>query len=72
MRNTNQLKRNLMIKEDINKYESAGSPSFEVFKNALSVGWHLRKIQEADSTFMDRPEDWDKFVEWCKRHNLKK
>lgn len=48
------------------------SKSFEVFQNAISVGWHLRKIQEADPTFMDKKEDWEKFIEWLERHNIKK
>lgn len=43
---------------------------FEVMVNALSVGWHLRKIMEASPDPMSR-EEWDKFVYWCERHNIK-
>ena len=61
-----------MSKLNTKLYESKGSSSFEVFKNALSVGFHFRKIQEADPTFMDNPEDCKRFLEWMKRHKLMK
>lgn len=44
--------------------------NYEVLYNALSVGWHLRKIAEADSEPMNK-EQWKKFVGWMERHNLK-
>ncbi len=59
-----------MSTENNKLYEEKGNKSFEVFKNALSVGWHLRKIQEADPTFMDDPKDTEKFLQWMKRHQL--
>lgn len=43
--------------------------SFEVFYNSLSVGWHLRKIAEADQEPMT-PEQWVRFVGWMQRHHL--
>ena len=44
--------------------------NFEVLYNALSVGWHLRKIAEVDPEPMT-PEQWARFVGWLERHNLK-
>jgi hypothetical protein len=44
--------------------------SFEVFYNSLSVGWHLRRVAEADPQPMTA-EQWDRFVGWMERHNLK-
>lgn len=44
---------------------------YEVFYNALSVGWHLRKIAEAAPGFMDDQENWERFVGWMERHDLK-
>lgn len=44
--------------------------SFEVFYNSLSVGWHLRRIVEADGEPMTK-EQFTKFVGWMERHNLK-
>lgn len=46
-------------------------PSFEIFINALSVGWHLRKIMEADENLIKDKEMYDYFIYWLERHNIK-
>lgn len=60
------------MKTDNKLYEEKGHKSFEIFKNALSVGWHLRKVQEADPTFLDDPKDYKSFIGWLERHQIKK
>ena len=51
--------------------EKRTNTSFEVFYNALSVGWHLRRIAEADPQFMADKVKWNRFVGWMERHSLK-
>ena len=46
--------------------------SFEIFINALSVGYHIGKISETDPDFMKDLQSWEKFVSWMERHNIKK
>lgn len=43
---------------------------FEVFYNALSVGWHLRKIKEVYPELLEDPEDFRRFLVWLERHKL--
>ena len=49
----------------------------EIMENALSVGWHLAKIYEADPEILESLEQWEKFSKWLRRHfntgeNIKK
>lgn len=46
-----------------------GEKYFEIFYNALSVGWHLRKIMEIDDGFIG--DNYEKFAGWLSRHNIK-
>lgn len=48
---------------------SKSSKSFEVLYNALSVGWHLRRIKEADPELLKDPEEFERFMGWLERHN---
>lgn len=41
---------------------------FEVFLNALSVGWHLNSSKMEPMN----EEQWDLFTTWMERHGLKK
>jgi len=54
------------------KYDPKKHKSFEIFYNALSVGWHLQKIADADPNFMAGDELWERFTGWMNRHALKK
>lgn len=45
--------------------------SFEIFYNTLSIGWHLRKVAEADPDFKLEGDSFDKFIKWLERHQLK-
>ncbi len=44
---------------------------FSIFLNALSIGWHLRKIMEAKPDLMKDKELYDKFIYWLERHEIK-
>ena len=44
---------------------------FEVFYNALSVGWHLSKIVELDESLLLDTKHWKLFKQWLERHNCK-
>jgi hypothetical protein len=44
---------------------------FEIFYNALSVGWHLRKIVELEPDMLCDTIRYDKFIGWLERHNIK-
>ncbi len=45
--------------------------NFEILYNALSVGWHLAKIKEAAPELLKDPKDFERFLKWLERHNLK-
>lgn len=47
------------------------SKEFEILYNALSVGWHLRKIKEAWPEALEDPEEFRYFLKWLDRHGLK-
>ncbi len=44
---------------------------FEIFYNALSVGWHLRKIKEVNPELLKNEKEWIRFMGWLERHDLK-
>ena len=43
---------------------------FEIMYNALSVGWHLRRIMEAVKEKSLTKEERKRFVGWLKRHKI--
>lgn len=43
--------------------------NFEVFYNALSIGWHLRKIKEVAPDLLLNLKDYERFEGWLERHN---
>ena len=45
--------------------------SFSIFYDALSVGWHLRRIMELEPDIVSKQELYDKFLGWLGRHNIK-
>ena len=44
---------------------------FDIFYNALSVGWHLAKIMEIEPKLIKDIKDWKKLVGWLERHKIK-
>jgi len=44
--------------------------SFWMFKNAISVGYHLRVLQELDSEFMGDKDTVEAFLKWMKVHKM--
>jgi hypothetical protein len=49
------------------KFSEVDDVHNEIFNNALSVGWHLRRATER-AEFLKRPEYWDVFTIWLERH----
>lgn len=47
------------------------SNEFEILYNALSVGWHLRKIKEVAPELLENEEDFNRFIGWLERHKCK-
>ena len=45
---------------------------FEILYNALSVGWHLRKILEISPNIIDSQVEYDRFILWMTRHKILK
>jgi hypothetical protein len=41
---------------------------FEIFYNALSIGWHLKKVLEIEPKLLDDPILYNKFLFWLERH----
>lgn len=41
---------------------------FEILYNALSLGWHLRKITEISPDILSTTENKDRFDAWLARH----
>ena len=47
------------------------SKEFIILYNALSVGWHLRRIIEAEPGIVSDPRHYQRFIAWLERHNIK-
>lgn len=54
-----------------NPATSDSKKSFEIFRNALSIGWHLNKIMDLEPDILKDKESWDRFVKWLERHKVK-
>ena len=52
------------------KFTEDHERDFTIFINALSVGWHLRKIVEAESTIIWDDKDFSKLLDWLEKHQL--
>lgn len=46
---------------------TSGSKDNAIFNNALSVGWHLRRVVEQSDFLLD-DNNWKDFVVWMERH----
>jgi len=44
---------------------------FEIMYNALSVGWHLRKIMEIEPEIVNDEKLYKRFIAWLDRHEVK-
>ena len=44
--------------------------NFEIFYNALSVGWHLAKIMSLDKDMVSETPEYEKFIKWLGRHDI--
>ena len=51
---------------DIQEFET--NDDFEIMYNALSVGWHLRKIAEINPMIVSSEAREKRFLEWLGRH----
>ena len=48
------------------------SKEFKIFINALSVGWHLSKVMEAEPDLIKDIDEFEHWTNWLERHNIKK
>ena len=44
---------------------------FKVFKETLSIGWHLSKLHSLSPDILKNKESWEQLVKWLERHNIK-
>ena len=51
--------------------KSKEKKSFTIFYNTLSLGWHLRRVIEAEPDLMTNEYEWNQFVKWLERHKVK-
>lgn len=55
---------------NLNDTKPTTNKEFEIMYNALSVGWHLRKILEISPNIIATQKEQDRFDLWLKRHKV--
>ena len=57
---------------NLNDTKPSNKKDFEILYNALSVGWHLRKILEISPDIVESQVEYDRFILWMTRHKILK
>ena len=65
-------RKNTLKNYNLNDTKPSNKIHFEVLYNALSVGWHLRKILEISPNIIDSQVEYDRFILWMTRHKILK
>lgn len=55
---------------NLNDTKASKNRDFEILYNALSVGWHLRKILEISPDIIASDTERDRFDLWLQRHKV--
>ena len=52
----------------VKQSKTSTTKEFLIAYNGFSVGWHLAKLAELDPEMLSSPEQWERFLNWLKRH----
>ena len=66
------LPKNTLKQSNLNDTKPSNNKDFEILYNALSVGWHLRKILEISPNIVESQVEYDRFILWMTRHKILK